>query len=488
MRLQALRLSALAAALVSSFVGRPCTGATVEDPAPLFKVNSAKEDYLRVAPGGRYFVHSDGRFYIPLGYNHNPDWDRLWQCAPGRRGYKPQITERYFSHLRDCGVNLLRMMIECPAGSHYLENPIGTFRPGHVAWIDNIMTHARKYGVRLMFTPWDTYWMNHRWDSNPYNIKLGGPVDRKSDFITKRAAIEVEQRRWKFIIDRWGNTGTIFAWELLNESDYWWGASPEQVSAWATEMGRFVRDYEQRKWGRTHLITISTGRPMPEGAWGDLAYRLLGLDLASTHLYIGAANAPEEPIKPALAIQRGVSYALANIRDQRPYLNGEDGPINRWIADPRLDNEVFHNMSWAHLASGGAGSGLRWPYRNPHHLSEGMLRTLSLMSGFVKAVPWAKLCQPMAKFSVKAPEDWIACHTATKQAAIVWLTRAKTTERAHLTFNLSWPSGPSRLSYRAYDTKVGKWLPSGSTESTKGELAIALTAAPLSIALILQGS
>ena len=29
-------------------------------------------------------------------------------------------------------------------------------------------------------------------------------------------------------------------------------------------------------------------------------------------------------------------------------------------------------MSWAHLASGGAGGGMRWPNRHPHVLTSGM--------------------------------------------------------------------------------------------------------------------
>ena len=488
LRITPKRLAALAAVVLLALAASAGISAGTQDPQPLLKLDPTKEDYIKVAPGGRYFVHSDGRFFTPLGYNHNPDWGPFGQGAPGRRGYNPQATESYFRHLRDRGVNLIRMMLECPLGGKCLEDPIGTFSPEHTVWIDNLMTYARRYGVRLMITPWDTFWMNHRWDDNPYNSKLGGPVEKKLDFITKRQVIAAQKKRWRYILDRWGNTGAVFCWELLNEADYWWGASPEQLSAWAKEMAAFVRGYEQRKWGRTHLISISTGRPIPEGKWGDLAYRLPEMDFATTHLYLGAANAPEEPIQPALAIQRGVSFALAKIRDRRPYLDGENGPINKWIADGNLDNEVFHHMSWAHLASGGAGSGLRWPYRNPHQLSEGMLHALSLMSRFAKAVPWGKLCQPAAALSIKAPEGWIACSTATKQASIIWLAAEKVSQPSDLRLAVSWPGAPGRVTYRVYDTRAGKWLPGGSAKSAKGELMISLTAVPSSVALVMQGS
>ena len=428
----------------------------LQNPQPLIQADPAKEDYIRVAPGGRYFVHADGRFFVPIGYNHNPDWTGLGECAVGKPGYDLVFADQFFKKLHASGVNLLRVMVETPVGGDLIEKPLGAFVPEQVAWLDGIVKLARKYDIKLMVTPWDTFWMNHRWDSNPYNVKNGGPVEKKVDFITKREAIEAEKKRLKFIIDRWGNTGTIFAWELLNESDYWWEASPEQVTAWAKEMGDFVREYEKGKWGRNHLICISTGRPIPDGAWGELAYRMPGMDLATTHLYLDAANAPNEPIGPAIAIRRGVNYALSQIKDNRPYIDGEDGPINRWIEDQKLDDAVFHNMVWAHLASGGAGSGLRWPYRNPHILSDGMYHTLSLMSKFSKDVPWGKLTGDQSELKVDVPDGWVACSTGTKGAALIWIAGGS------VEISISWPEGPKNVRYRCYDTKTGEWFAKGT--------------------------
>ncbi|MDH7481268.1 MAG: hypothetical protein QHH26_04720 [Armatimonadota bacterium] len=453
----------------------------MQAPRALLDVDPTKEDYIRVAPGGRYFVHSDGRFFTPIGYNHNPEWTPLNRCAPGRPGYDLAVAEEFFKRLKDSGVNLLRMMIDLPLSS-LIEKPIGVFVPEHVLWIDEIVKLARKHDIKLMITPWDTFWMNHRWDENPYNVKNGGPVEKKVDFITKREVIEAQKRRWKYIIDRWGNTGAIFAWELLNEADYWWGASPEQVIAWAKEIGDFVRNYEKSKWGRNHLICISTGRPMPKEGWDDLAYHLPGMDFATTHLYIGVSNAPDEPIGPAFTEKQGVEYAISQIKDNRPYIDGENGPINRWIADVNLDNEVFHNMSWAHLASGGAGSGLRWPYRNPHHLSDGMYRTLALMSHFAKEVPWRKLVGNRVTVEVPVPEGWVSCSISTKECALVWVAAPKA-ERMNIC--LSWPNGPKSARYRCYDTKTGEWV-NGAATLVDGKFDIRLPGEHVSVAVILE--
>lgn len=454
----------------------------IQNPKPLMKTNLAKEDYVRVAPGGKYFVHADGRFFTPLGYNHNPDWPQTYESAIGRPEYDPAVTDAFFKHLQECGVNLIRLMLESPAGGFLLEDPIGTFNVEQVAFLDNIVNLARKHDIKLMITPWDTFWMGHTWDRNPYNAKNGGPVGTLVEFITRPEVIEAQKRRLKFMIDRWGNTGTIFAWEILNEADKWWDASGEQTQAWAKEMGDYVREYEKQKWGRNHLICISTGHPIPDGAWGELAYRQPGMDLATTHLYLDAAMWPDEPIGPAIAVRKGVNYALGQIKDSRPYIDGENGPINRWIADEKLDDEVFHHMSWAHLASGGAGSSLRWPYRGPHHLTEGMYQHLGRMSKFVKDVPWAKLIGTPSEIRVPVPEGWVACSTGTSQGALVWVASPKPSE---MKLSITW-NGPKTVKYRCYDTKSGEWICNGTARPADGDLPILISGERSSVAVVLE--
>jgi mannan endo-1,4-beta-mannosidase len=375
-------------------------------------------------------------------------------------------------------------MIETPQ-SGCLEKPIGTFRPEHVRWIDHIVTFARKENIKLTITPWDTFWMNNGWDVCPYNDKLGGPVVNKIDFITKPEVKEAQKKRLKFIIDRWGNLGDIFCWELINEGDIWWGASPEQLRDWVCEMASFVRDYEKKKWGKNHMLSFSTASPMPGGALGDAAYRLEGMDFSTTHLYIGVSRAPSEAIGPALTTNEGVRYALKNIKDRRPYMDSENGPIDRWIGDGKFDNEVFHNMSWSHLASGGAGSGLRWPYRNPHHLSEGMYQTLSYMSKFALQAPWQKIySEGDGNLKVDVPESRIAMAYGSPKAAILW-SASKTEAAEDTQLKLTWPDEPGKMSCKVFDTRTGAWQ-SFETAVTGKEVTIYMKNAPASAALILE--
>src|SRR5207253_731329 len=83
-----------------------------------------------------------------------------------------------------------------------------------------------------------------------------------------------------------------------------------------------------------------------------------------------------------------VRDSLAKMTSPRPYFDSESGPIHGWIKDRQIDVELHHNMSWAHLAAGGAGSGMRWPYTDPHYLVPEMRDNLLGMARFATQIDW----------------------------------------------------------------------------------------------------
>lgn len=417
---------------------------------PMVSANVKAEDYVRAMPGGRYFVHANGKPFIPIGYNHNPDWAKFVEADPLFTPYKPGLPDEYMAHLKASGVNVVRMMIETPQSGN-LEEPIGLFRPEHVRWIDTVFMAARKHGIKLIVTPWDTFWMNKRWELTPYNPDNGGIVKQRLEFITSPKVREQQKRRLKFMIDRWGNMGDIFAWELLNEADIWWGANAAQLTEWTNDMATYVRSYEKQRWGRNHMLSVSFAEAMPKGDMAHLAYDSSQLDYATTHLYIGASKAPTEAVGPGLAIQQGVRYAMAEIDDNRPYMDTENGPIDRWIESAVLDAEVFHNMTWAHLASGAAGSGFRWPYRHPHHLTEKMLEHLKHFATFVDKVDWTALAGKRVKMEATGTKGAATCGFATGRSAMAWTS-------APGPISIRWAEGPATAKARLFDTQSGRWL------------------------------
>lgn len=367
--------------------------ARAQTPGPLFKEVKG-EIGVRVMPGGRQFVDGKGKPFIPIGYNHNPDWTELHHANPmNPESYDPARADRWFANLKAHGVNVVRMMAETPPSGN-LEDKVGTFSPEHMIWLDNLVTSARKHDVRIMLTPYDTFWMNLRADASPYWTMNGGPVDpaRKIEWYTSPPVREAHKRRNRWLIDRYGNLDTIFVWEPMNEADIWWDPNPEQLSAWADDILKDARTYQKSRWGVDRLFSISSAHPMPTGGFAEFMFRRNDLDLANTHLYIGASRRqPKDPAEVVAAEAEGIRHALRQIRDNRPYIDTENGPIDDWIEDEKIDDAVFHDQSWAHLASGGSGSGFRWPYRGPHHITPGMLAHLKRMRAFTDAVDWTKL-------------------------------------------------------------------------------------------------
>lgn len=429
-----------------------------QNPGPCINVNPEHEDFIRVLPGGRYFAHANGSPFMPIGCNHNPDWPELEEANPLGNHYDPARTDRWFGILQEHGVNVIRMMVETPPSGN-LEETVGTFRPEHVIWLDNIFHAALRHKVKLWITPYDTFWMSLRKETSPYWSENGGPIKRPIDFLTKPEILASQERRMKFLIDRYGNSGVVFAWEIMNEIDLWWGATPEQIKTWTEHMAHYVREYEYRRWGRNHLLTISFADAEPKGLNAETAFRRPDLDFATMHLYLGASRGPgaNDAQRAGVDFASGVIYARSQIQDNRPVLDGESGPIDRWVEDESLDDRIFHEMSWRHLMAGGAGPGTRWPYRNPHHITAGMLDTLHAMSQFCHGVPWRSLTGRAVPVTVSTPLESESVGFATQEGVIVWLRPVQ--NLASQEVSIHWNhTGDSNLKLKCYDVLAMKWI------------------------------
>lgn len=434
--------------------------AMAQHPGPLLpEVDAKKGNWIRRMTGGRYFVDGLGRPFLPLGYNHNPDWPELEQANPLHDDFDPKRTDRWFAKLQANGVNLVRLMVETPPSGN-IEEKAGTFRFEHMRWLDTIVLAARKHGIRLMVTPYDTFWMNLRADASPYWAANGGPIKEKIQFLTDPKVMDLQKGRMRWLIDRYGNLDTIFCWEIMNEIDLWWGANPDQIRSWANEMAAYVRDYQIKKWGAGPMLSLSMAEPKPVDGNAETAFRRADLDFATMHLYIGKSKGPNpgEEEQAADDFASGVRHAQAEARDNRPVFDGESGPIDRWVANEMQDDRLYHEMSWAHLMAGGAGPGLRWPYRNPHHATNGMLATMKSMCAFIDGVPWSRINGPMQPAKLTAPTDWRVRGFLTAKGGVY---RLQNRGRSG-SFTVA---GATRI--RPFDVRTGKWLAPESGDTLK---------------------
>lgn len=356
------------------------------------------------------------------------------------------------------GVTCLRLMLEYCHGEHrYLEQPAGVFKPAMVQLWDDLFALAERYGLRLLLTPFDTFWMWRRWKRHPYNRSNGGPCAAPGELLTSPATREAIKARMAFAIGRWGARGALFAWDLWNEiHPAHAGNSAYGFHEFIADLSGFVRETEQWLYGRAHPQTVSVFGPhvaLDPRRIADAVFRHPALDFASTHFYAeGTIDDPRNTVDAAIDTGRLMREALAEIRNRRPFFDSEHGPIHTYkdhhkTLPAAFDDEYFRHMQWAHFASGGAGGGMRWPNRRPHSLTPGMRVAQRNLAGFLPLVEWR--CFRRRNWNeetkVDGPAAVFACGDG--RQAVVWLLRRDAT------------GADGRLDARAAPVRIAVELP-----------------------------
>ena len=349
------------------------------------------------APGAPYFQTEDGIAWHPIGQNDAISWKEL---APLYRRRDVGVVEAYLQHLQRHGITVMRLMLEYAQGrGRYFETSAGRWSKAMVAYWDDLFALCEKYGIRVLLTPFDTFWMWVRFKHHPYNQQLGGPLADPSQALLSRDTREAIKERLRFAADRWSGSGVIFAWDLWNEiHPAQGGMSAEPFVEFIDELSAAVKEVELRLHGRAHLQTVSLFGPelkeKPEMAMEAAIFRHQALDFATIHIYEhGTIDDPRNTVDAAVGMGKIVHESLREIADGRPFLDTEHGPIHahkdkRLTLPHAFDDEYFRHMQWAHLASGGAGGGMRWPNRKPHTLTDGMRKAQLVMSRFMPQIDW----------------------------------------------------------------------------------------------------
>lgn len=385
--------------------------------------------WIGVAPDAPYFMDEAGAAWHPIGQNDSVDWIDL---AGLYRQRDLAGVEAHLRWLKAHGVTCLRLMLEDARGRHrYFERPAGRFVPAMVQLWDDLFALCEAIGLRILLTPLDTFWTWIRWRHHPWNRAHGGPLDRFSRVLICPDARAAWKARLDFAIGRWGGSGALFAWDLWNEIH---PANAEDSADCFDEvihdLSSHVRREEQRRFGRSHLQTVSLYGPelrwKPHVPMTGPIFRHPDLDFATIHIYRERSiDDPRDTVAPALAMAEIVRSSLAEIEDGRPFLDTEHGPIHafkdRRITLPEpFDDEYFRHLAWAHLAAGGAGGGMRWPNRHPHRLTAGMRLAQKAMADFMPLIDWTRFRRRPLDLAMRGAHA-IGCGDGDQ--ALVWLVR-----------------------------------------------------------------
>lgn len=367
--------------------------------APSSAGSQAPLSWVTTIPGAPYFQTGDGLAWHPIGQNDAISWREL---NPLFRRRDAGAVEAYLATLASHGVTCMRLMLEYAQVRHrYFETAPGRWSPNMVRYWDDLFAMCERHGIRILLTPFDTFWMWVKFEHHPYNGAKGGPLRHPSRALLSRGMREAIKARLTFAAERWGGSGALFAWDLWNEIHPAQAEmSAEPFAEFIEDLSAHVRAVEMRAFGRTHPQTVSMFGP--ELTWRaqmkmeGAVFRHASLDFATIHIYEhGTIDDPKNTVDAAIGMGRIVERSLGEIRDRRPFLDTEHGPIHRFKDRHRtlpevFDDEYFRHMQWAHLASGGAGGGMRWPNRKPHSLTPGMRVAQRGMARFMPLIDWAR--------------------------------------------------------------------------------------------------
>src|SRR4051812_10329475 len=172
------------------------------------------------------------------------------------------------------------------------------------------------------------------------------------------------------------------------------------------------------------------GQTKPDPRANAAIFRHPLLDFATVHTYAtGTIDSPRNTVEPAVAMGALTRAYVTEAGDRRPYFDSEHGPIHtfkdkRRVLSDAFDTEYFRHLQWAHVASGGAGGGMRWPNRHPHHLTAGMHAAQQGLARFAPFVNWGRFERRNlnAEVIVSSSEVRAFCSADATQA-VLWLLR-----------------------------------------------------------------
>jgi len=205
-------------------------------------------------------------------------------------------------------------------------------------------------------------------------------------------------------------------------------------------------------------------------------------------------------LDPALHTAELVRQVLTQLPANRPFFDSEHGPLDTFKGGRQLpeafDDEYFRCMQWAHLAAGGVGGGLRWPYRYPHVLTHGMRAAQRSLASFIELLNWAQFKRHNLTERVHLSTAAVRCVACGDgYQAVVWLVRpeALTTRAgcrqplAPLAVQLLLPGlRPGPYHVYIWDTKAGQMNDQLLVQLENDQLALLFPTLKVDVALAIK--
>lgn len=379
--------------------------------------------FLTVGPSQRYLAWENGEPFVVIGDNQGMAWPfirtfyngQMWDAT--KRKYRnfyveegPDIGRVYLQGLSDNGVNTIRIMAE----SYDIDKPVYLFTdvsggPGSIMFNNDTLTFLQTlidecaaYNINVIIVPFDTFFYRQKWSLVPFSTDMGGPMSKPAEVFSS-VNLDYLKAIMDKLVETIGDRKNLLAWDLINEFDSddpnfgWNDANFDDRERTVNELAKYLRSKD-----KNHMIYISSVRWDPKfnahldqslstskvGSDAAVVLNNRNFDFNSTHMYYHDIRDPnfndpankttpfsftyevadtDNTIAPAARVKQGIQFYYAYALTPKPYFDTEAGPIRFFTTTydtfftQEDDYEYFHNMIWAHLATGDVGTGLRWP-------------------------------------------------------------------------------------------------------------------------------
>jgi len=456
-----------------------------------FEARPARQPgYVRVAARDpRYFEFDDGRFFFPLGHNIRSPFDVrhdrefAWQQ---RFPEGPAAYERHFRRMAAHRANFAEIWFA--AWSLGLEwrsgwegyHGIGQYHLLHAWQMDRVIEEAERHGIYLNLVIHNhgkySDWVDPEWNDNPFNVALGGYLEKPDDFFTDPRARRDFLRLMRYKIARWGHSPHVFAWELWSELDLA-GSKDRQprphqrpeVIEWHQSMGSVLREMDI--YGHLRSTHVSGEYTQQNPA----LVKIPELDLAAIDAYHGNPD----PLFIVDLLRRSAEF---NNPLGKPVLVTEFGGSWRAQQGVRHVADAFFAGIWSSMILPLGGSPLFWWWHlieeeNYYPVYEAAARFLD---GEDRRDPALVFVTPEIRRGTTPSSDPAAVVSASPTRALGWVYRSRD-------FSTVDPNGPPTCAdaevrlpgfqdgayeVEFWNTQVGRRQASATVKADAGVLAV----------------
>lgn len=297
----------------------------------------------------RYFELSDGRPYIPIGFN--------LVGAPAEKDFESILDTMAANKVNYCRVWLDQRPWQVE------RRAVGVYDEAAAKVLRRFLDLALARGIRVKLCT--EYFRNilperKLWSDNLiYHKANGGPFESMPDFLTSAAGQALYRRKLAFYQAQIGDHPAVFAWELWNEMNAVRGEWPQWTALMLPELHRLFPK---------NLCVQSLGSFDRNNA-RDAYRKLLALpdnDVAQVHRYLDQGAALEICHGPVDLLAVDAVRELLAMNPGRPVILAETGavkPSHSGVSDLYArdkDGTLLHDMLFAPFFAGAAGTGDPW--------------------------------------------------------------------------------------------------------------------------------